>query len=361
MKASLIALLPALWAAPAMAQHAGHATSPTPSATAKPAPAPPAASDSHAGHDISVMPGMAMPALEAPTADRQAGHDMSAMPGMATKPEPTGSADPHAGHDVAAMPDSGGGAMGAPPLPEHESPPPPAPTDHLADRFFDPAAMDRARAQLRREHGGAQASQVMANLLEYRAQTGGDGYHWDGEAWFGGDLNRLVIKSEGEGDRHGVQSGEVQALYSRAVGLYTDLQLGLRQDVEPKSRAYATVGFETLLPYWIEASGAVFLSNKGDVLARAEGAIDWRLTQRLILQPRAELNFAAQDVAATATGSGLSDGELGLRLRYEVRRSFAPYLGISWSRRFGRTADFARLRGEDVSETSFVLGLRAWF
>jgi len=311
MKASLIVLLPALWAAPAMAQHAGHSTSPPPDTTVKPAPAPPA--DPHAGHDMSAMPGMAAESMEPP------------------------------------------------PLPDQETAPPPAPSDHLADKVFDPVAMDRARALLRQEHGGAQASQVMANLLEHRVQSGANGYHWDGEAWFGGDFNRLVIKSEGEGDRHGVQAGEVQALYSRPVGLYTDLQLGLRQDVEPKSRTYATIGFETLLPYWIQASGAVFVSNKGDVLARAEGAIDWRLTQRLILQPRAELNFAAQDVAATATGSGLSDGELGLRLRYEVRREFAPYVGVSWSRRFGRTADFARLRGDEVSESSLVFGLRAWF
>jgi copper resistance protein B len=145
------------------------------------------------------------------------------------------------------------------------------------------------------------------------------------------------------------------------VGLYTDLQAGVRQDVEPKSRTYATVGFETLLPYWIEASGALFLSSKGDVLGRAEGAIDWRLTQRLIVQPRAELNFAAQDIPETATGSGLSDAELGLRLRYEIRRAFAPYVGVAWNRRLGRTADYARAQGREVSDTSFVVGLRAWF
>jgi len=334
MKASLIALLPALWAAPAMAQHAGHAVSRPPSMTVTPPPPP---ADPHAGHDMSAMPDMAMPAQQAAPAD------------------------PHAGHDMAATPDMGGQAMGPPPLPERETSPPPAPNDHLADKVFDPVAMDRARAVLRQEHGGAQASQVMANLLEYRAQAGGNGYHWDGEAWFGGDFNRLVVKSEGEGDRHGVQAAEVQALYSRPVALYTDIQLGLRQALEPESRTYATVGFETLLPYWIEASGAVFVSSKGDVLARAEGAIDWRLTQRLILQPRTELNFAAQDVPAAVIGSGLSNAELGLRLRYEVRRDFAPYIGLAWSRRFGRTADLARLRGDEVTETSFVLGLRAWF
>lgn len=336
MKTSLIALLPVLWAAPALAQHAGHHP-PSPQ-SAKPAETSPK-----------------------PAADPHAGHDMGAAPRDDAEPAP---ADPHAGHDMGAtsgVTASDQAAEGAPPLPEHETPAPAPPTDHLADKIYDPAAMDGARALLRQEHGGARVSRIMANLLEHRAGSGADGYHWDGEAWFGGDLNRLVLKSEGEGDQHGVEAGEVQALYSRAVGLYTDLQVGLRQDVEPKSRTYATVGFETLLPYWIEAGGALFLSNKGDVLGRAEGAIDWRLTQRLILQPRAELNFAAQDISETATGSGLSEGELGLRLRYEIRRQFAPYVGVSWARRFGRTADYARAQGREVSDTSFVVGLRAWF
>lgn len=320
MKASLIALLPMLWAGPALAQHDHHAPATM-------------STDPHAGHD------MGAPA-QAPAA-------VQAAP------------DPHAGHDMGAMPAEP--SMEPPPLPDRETAAPPAPTDHLADWIFDHAAMEQARAVLRQEHGGAQASQVMLNLFEYQARSGADGYHWAGEAWFGGDIDRLVIKSEGEGDRHGVESGEVQALYSRAMGLYTDLQVGVRQDLEPKSRTYATVGFETLLPYWIEAEGAVFVSNKGDVLARAEGAIDWRLTQRLILQPRAELNFAAQDVRETGTGSGLSDAEFGLRLRYEVRREFAPYVGVTWGRRFGRTADYARADGEGASDTSVAFGLRAWF
>ncbi len=336
MKASLIALLPALWAAPAMAQHAGHHAAPTPSADPAQA-SPKSAADPHAGHDMGAMPKADAPPAQA---DPHAGHDMGAMPGMAA-PSPA--------------------AEGAPPLPDHEMAAPPPPADHLADKVYDPAAMDSARALLREEHGGARLSKVMANLLEYRAGSGADGYHWDGEAWFGGDLNRFVLKSEGEGDRHGVEAGEVQALYSRAVGLYTDLQVGVRQDVEPKSRTYATVGVQTLLPYWVQASGALFLSSKGDVLGRAEGTIDWRLTQRLVLQPRAELNFAAQDIPETATGSGLSEGELGLRLRYEVRREFAPYVGVSWGKRFGRTADYARAQGRDVSDTSFVVGVRAWF
>jgi copper resistance protein B len=187
-------------------------------------------------------------------------------------------------------------------------------------------------------------------------------YLWNGEAWFGGDLNRVVLKSEGEGTRHGVEDAEAQVLYSRAVGLYTDLQAGVRHDFEPQpSRTYATVGFETLLPYWFEAEGALFLSGKGDLLARLEGSYDVRLFQRVVLQPRAELNFAAQDDVRRGIGSGLSDAELGLRLRYEIRREFAPYAGVVWSRKLGDTADLARAEGERAGDTRFVVGLRAWF
>lgn len=302
--------------------------------------------------DHSMMPGMAMPAAPAmpasPPADPHAmpppkpAMDHSTMPGMSM---PDQAADPPA----SPMP-----AMAQP-----ESPKPPL-TDHAADRFFPPTAMAAARRQLTREHGATPQSMFMTNLAEYQARSGG--YRWDGQAWFGGDVHRLVLKSEGEGTRgEGVESAELQALYSRAIGVYTDLQAGVRQDVAPYGRTYATVGFETLAPYWIDVEGAAFLSTKGEVLARLEGTYDLRLTQRWILQPRAEFNFAAQNTPETRTGSGLSTAELGLRLRYEVRREFAPYVGLSWERKAGKTADYARARGEDVETTSLVVGVRAFF
>jgi copper resistance protein B len=305
-----------------------------------------AAADPHAGHDMSAM--AAPPAAAAP-ATPHAGHDMSTM-----APPPTAAPipDPHAGHDMSAM--------ASPPV---DAAAPPPPSNHAADRSFDPVAMERAREILRAEHGGARVSMLMANILEDDAGKGRDGYRWDGEGWYGGDLNRAVVKTEGEGAwRGGLEAGEVQALYSRAVGRYTDLQAGVRQDFGAgPSRTYATVGFETLLPYWFQAEGALFVSDKGDVLARFEGTYDLRLTQRVVLQPRAELDFAAQDIAETGTGSGVSRGEFGLRLRYEIRREFAPYIGVSHDRAFGRTADFARSRGEARRATRFVVGLRAWF
>lgn len=355
-----MALLPALLATPALAQtpdpHAGHVM-------------PPVKSDPHAGH---AMPA-AKPATP-PTADPHAGHVMPAPKADAhaghAAPAGPPAADPHAGHAMPAQPaDPHAGHAAAPSvtqtgadLPVGTEPPPSPPAEPGADRVYGAAPMAEGRAILRQEHGGTQLSKVMANMSEARLGSGG-GYHWDLEAWYGGDLNRLVLKSEGEGSwDDGAEDAEAQVLYSRAVGVYTDLQVGVRHDFEPgPQRTYAVVGFESLLPYWFEAEGALFLSDKGEVLGRLEGTYDFRLAQRLVLQPRAELNFSAQDIPSRGVGSGLSDVEAGLRLRYEIRREFAPYVGVVWSRKVGDTADFARAAGDGVSDTRLVVGLRAWF
>jgi copper resistance protein B len=265
----------------------------------------------------------------------------------------------HAMHGMAVGEHGAGGTA----LPPGNAPAPAAPADHFADRSFPSAEMARVRADLRKEHGGGRFDQIMFNLAEIQVRKGGDGFRWDGEAWFGGDIDRLVIKSEGEGAmRGGVDSAEVQALVSHAIDPYWNLQAGVRYDFKPDpSRTYATIGIEGLAPYWFEVEGALFLSDKGDVLARVEGYYDQRITQRLILQPRVELNFAAQDVPENRIGSGLSNAELGLRLRYEIRREFAPYVGISHDRKVGDTARYARADGEGAGSTSVVFGIRAWF
>lgn len=242
------------------------------------------------------------------------------------------------------------------------SSPPTAPDDHAADRFYDPAAMAAARAALREEHGGEPYPLVTVNLAEYQAGQAGGGYRWDAEASFGGDIDRLVIKSEGDGSRRdGLDAAEIQGLYSHAVGPYFDAQAGLRQDFGPGAPTYVTAGIQGLLPYWIEVEAAAFLSTRGELLGRAEATYDLRLTQRWVLQPRVELNFAARDSPETRIGSGLSNAELGLRLHYEISRQFAPYVGVSYDRRLGRTADFARLHDEDGGGASVVAGVRTWF
>ena len=331
--------------------------------------APARVADPHAGHDMSGMQGMDMGAQQqpAPAQDPHAGHDMSAMPGMGS-PAAAGQ-DPRAGHDMSAMPGmamdgSQTGAKIGTDLPPGNKPAPAPPGDHLADRFWGADAMASSRENdLRREHGGMTYYQVLFNLAEYQARKGSDGYRWDGEAWVGGDINRLWLKSEGEGGfGKALESAEVQALYSRALDPYWNLQAGVRYDFKPNpSRTYATIGIEGLAPYQFEVEGALFLSDKGDVLARAEGYYDQRITNYFVLQPRVEANFAAQDVRETGIGSGLTDLEAGLRLRYEGRREFAPYIGVSWERQFGDTARFSRARGDDTGGFSFVAGVRTWF
>lgn len=312
---------------------------------------------------LRLMIGLPLLALAAPAwaqpADIHAGHR---MPEQAS---PAALAEAHAGHALPAALSAEASPTDTPPtgadLPVGDAAPPTPPTTLLADAIHGAAAMDRARAVLRTEHGGAQASLLMLDIAEFA--PGSKAYEWEGEAWFGTDEHRLVLKSEGEGARgSAVESAEVQVLYSRPSGLYTDIQAGLRQDLErgPR-RTYATVGIESLLPYWFEAEAALFLSHRGELSARVEGSYDLRLAQRLVLQPRVELNMSAEDVRSRGVGSGISDAELSLRLRYEIRREFAPYVGVVWARKFGDTARFARRAGEEAEETRAVAGVRAWF
>lgn len=248
-------------------------------------------------------------------------------------------------------------------LPAGNAPPPAPPTDHYAARLFPAGEIERAHHKMARESGGQTFAQIMFNLAEVQVRNGRDGYRWDGQAWFGADLDRLVVKTEGEGVfREGIESAEVQALYSRAIDPYFNVQVGVRHDFQPApSRTYATIGIEGLAPYWFEVSGALFLSNKGDILGRLEGYYDQRITQRLILQPRVELNFAAQNVPENRIGVGLSDAELGLRLRYEISRQFAPYVGVSYAAKTGQTAGYARAAGKKATSGSLVAGVHFWF
>jgi copper resistance protein B len=202
-----------------------------------------------------------------------------------------------------------------------------------------------------------------ADRLEYRGHSGKDGYVWDAQGWIGDDYNKLWVKSEGEGAfGEDLEKAEVQALYSRPVSPFFDVQAGLRQDLgSGPDRTYGVIGLQGLVPYWFEVDSAFFISDKGDVTARIEAEYELLFTQRLVLQPRAELNFAFQDVDEQGVGSGLSTAEVGARLRYEFTRQFAPYIGISWERAVGDTADFVRAEGGDPGTTSFVAGIRLWF
>ena len=212
-------------------------------------------------------------------------------------------------------------------------------------------------------HGAMKTSKLLVDQLEAKVRNGRDGYAWDGQGWYGGDIDKLWIKTEGEGAfGETVEKAEVQALWSHAIDPWFDLQAGIRYDFRPDpERAYLALGVQGLAPYWFEVDAAAFVSNKGDVSARLEAEYDLRLTQKLILQPRAEFDLALQDVPELGIGSGLSSGEIGARLRYEIRPEFAPYVGVEYERAFGGTAAFRRAAGEDRGGWSLLLGLRTWF
>ena len=319
----------------------------------------PAAPDPHAGHDMSTMPAnQAAPTAPAPA---MPGHDMSTMPGAPAQPSPPMPGMP--GHDMGAMAAPASGDAIGTNLPAGNAPPPAVPTDHAADAVFGSETMAMGRHHLQETHGGQKSLQVLANIAEYHVRDGRDAIEWDAEGWYGGDINRLSIKTEGEGSLGGsLETFELQALYSRAIDPYWNIQGGLRYDLKPNpSRVYATVGLEGLAPNFFDVEAAIFLSNKGEVMGRAEGWYDQRITQRLILQPRVEVDLAAQNSRDIGIGAGLSKGEVGVRLRYDIRREFAPYVGVQYSRAFGRTRRYLIDDGEHPDGWSLLTGIRMWF
>lgn len=235
--------------------------------------------------------------------------------------------------------------------------------DDAADTVWGKEAMEPSRAfLLTREHGGMASAKLLLDQLETRFKEGREGYYVNGEGWYGGDIDKLWLKTEIEGDygRH-PERVEFQALWSHAIGPWWNLQTGVRVDGQPDTRGRLVLGVQGLAPYWIEVDAAAFLSDKGDFTARVEAEHDMRLTQKLTLQSRAELNFALQDIPREFVGSGLSSVEAGLRLRYQFVPNFAPYLGVNYERSLGDSARFRHHDGEDAGGIQFVLGLRAWF
>ncbi|OCC23012.1 copper resistance protein CopB [Croceicoccus estronivorus] len=222
--------------------------------------------------------------------------------------------------------------------------------------------MAASRAAVVREVSGMPIFWFQADRAEYRARRGGDGYLWDIQGYYGGDIDKLWFKSEGEGSfREAPESAEVQGLWSHAIDPWWDVQAGIRQDLTGPERTHIVLGIQGLAPYLFEVDAAAFLSSKGDLTGRIEAELDQRITQRLILQPRVELNLSAQDIPEMGIGAGLDRAEAGLRLRYELVREFAPYIGIEQEWKVGRSAEYARASGEDPSVTNYVVGVRFWF
>ncbi|BDM25022.1 copper resistance protein B [Pseudomonas sp. LRP2-20] len=211
-------------------------------------------------------------------------------------------------------------------------------------------------------HDSAINSFFLLDKLEYQDADEGSALAWEASGWVGGDINRLWIRSEGERTNGVTEDAELQLLYGRSVSPWWDVVAGVRQDFQPGSpQTWGAFGIQGMALYDFEAEATAFIGENGQAAARLEGEYDILLTNRLILQPTAEANFYGKNDPERGVGSGLANTEVGLRLRYEIVRQFAPYIGVTWNRSYGKTADLIRDEGGDVDEARFVAGIRLWF
>ena len=321
----------------------------------------------------------ALMALATPALAQQ--HDAHQAHQPAPAEDEAADADPHAGMghgemdhgtmdrgamDHAAM---GHGSPTDPALPlqeltEEVAPPPEAGNGppRAADAIWGAEAMRASREDLQKTHGDFNLFWFQADRAEFQAREGNNGYLWDLQGFYGNTTDKFFFKSEGEGSfGEPIEELEIQALYSHAIAPFFDLQAGVRQDLAGPDTSYAVIGIQGLAPYMFELDTALFLSHRGDLTARIEAELDQRIAQSILIQPRAELNLAAQDVPTLGIGAGIESFELGVRLRYEIIREIAPYIGVEQVWKTGRSADFARAAGEDPSVTHFVIGVRFWF
>lgn len=225
---------------------------------------------------------------------------------------------------------------------------------------------DRAAAfpDLRRhmEHPAEFSFHALFNRFEWQDADAGSAFAWENTSWIGSDLNRLWIRSEGERIAGRTHAAEVELLYGRSVGPWWDVVGGVRHEAKPgPSRPWAALGVQGLAPYWFEIAATGYLGEGGHVAASLSVEYELLITNRLILQPVLELELHGKDDPERGVGSGLSSAGAGLRLRYEVSRRFAPYLGVTTERLYGGTARMHRQAGGSTRETRLVAGVRWWF
>lgn len=215
--------------------------------------------------------------------------------------------------------------------------------------------------------GSAMGNSIFAHAIldQFEGRIGGgqNAFRWDGQAWIGGDYDKLWLKSEGFAlGKGGVEDGRNELLYDRAVSTYLDVQAGVRTDWDSGTgRTWAAFGVQGLAPLFFDYEATGYLSDGGHAALRLAASYDLLITQRLILQPQAEMNFYSKSDPGRKTGTGLADIDAGLRLRYEITRKFAPYIGVAYAGKFGQTASIARTDGESAGAVQFVFGIRSWF
>lgn len=238
--------------------------------------------------------------------------------------------------------------------PRHVAPPPP--TRPL------PEVPHAEMSQAMEMHDDAVLAMLRLDRLEHFDGDDVSGTAWDAQGWVGGDFDKLWFKTEGERADGRTEDARAELLWDHAFATWWDWQLGVRRDFgEGPGRNWAAFGIAGLAPYWFELQATAYVGEQGRTALRFEADYELLLTQRLILQPRLEANAYGKADPQRGIGAGLADAEVGLRLRYEIRRRFAPYLGIEWVRRFGATASLARDRGEPAMDRRWVAGVRVWF
>ena len=310
--------------------------------------------------------------------------------------------DPHAGHGQPAKPTEKPAPQAAKPQPEPSKPqpadqtpaskPPAAPAmkempatgaeDHSAHGATPAAASDAAQQPKEPIPPITDADRAAA----FPAALGGHAVHdrainymflfdqleWQGSddggasldylSWIGGDRNRIWIRSEMESERSRLENAFVDVLYGRPIARWWDLVVGVRQDFRPgPGRTWVGGGIQGVAPYWFEVEATAYVGEGGRTHARFEIEYELLLTNRLILQPIVEAELYGKSDPERSLGAGLSTIETGLRMRYEFKREFGPYIGITWNRKMFGTADFARAEGEQVSAARLAVGLRTWF
>ena len=261
---------------------------------------------------------------------------------------------------------------------QQQDQPPPAQQDHAthehpASPTAYPAAVppitdeDRAAAfpKLNGQHAVHDDGvhyYVLFDQLEWQSGGGVSGVSWDTSGWIGKDVNRVWFRTEGDSDSGQIGHAQAHILYGRAIGPWWDVVAGVRQDFSPgPGRTWAAFGIQGLAPYWFEVQATAYVGESGRTHFRFETEYELLLTNRLVLQPQVEIEIYGKSDPERRIGAGLSALDTGLRVRYELRRELAPYVGITWNRQFFGTADFARAAGEDPSGARFTLGLRMWF
>ncbi|HEV2680034.1 MAG TPA: copper resistance protein B [Rhodanobacter sp.] len=208
----------------------------------------------------------------------------------------------------------------------------------------------------------APLAMLLINQLEALHSRGANGQRWEAQGWYGNDENKLWVRTEGTRSRGKLDDGDVEVLWSHSVAAYWNTQLGVRHDFgSGPSRDWAAFGVQGLAPYWFEVEATGYVGVSGRTAARLRADYEWLFTQRLILQPEFEVNLYGRNDPAHRIGRGISDTQLGLRLRYEIHRQLAPYIGVVWTQRYGATADYARQDRQPVVDRQFVAGVRFWF